>query len=60
MPRHATRKHERLRLRAALGQAALDEEHIDTFLHAPMIASWLVSKANEFGYGRSNRKTSSV
>ena len=32
--RHEPGHHERLRLRAALGEAALDEQHVEPLLHA--------------------------
>jgi aminoglycoside 6'-N-acetyltransferase len=38
VPGHAAGKQERLRLGAALGEPALDQQHIDPFLHTPMIA----------------------
>ena len=38
VPRHATCQDEGLRLRPALREAALDQQHVDPFLHVPMIA----------------------
>ena len=39
VPRHPPGEHERLRLGAALREPALDQQHVDPFLHAPMIAA---------------------
>ena len=38
VPRHPTGQNERLRLSAALREPPLDQQHVDPFLHAPMIA----------------------
>src|SRR5207248_1389642 len=39
VPRHPPGEHERLRLGAAFREPALDQQHVDPFLHAPMIAA---------------------
>ena len=36
----AAREHERLRLRAALGETALDQENVEAYLHSPSASAW--------------------
>src|SRR5581483_7762356 len=49
VPGHAARHHERLRLRARLGEAALDEDDVEPLLHASAAATRSASARNGAG-----------
>jgi hypothetical protein len=49
VPRHETGHHERLRLRARLGEAALDEQDVEPLLHGGSVRAPCASDVSRYG-----------